>query len=507
MIKLHYHLAQLIAPLFLLQVLSLGAQNAVKPTTPSGTTYPTKVLCDSLIGQPSGVRQRLSQYSELVRGRQCVVLSADPTKDLAQLINGLPDDTVILLSSSTTTTMTPSPSVATVAGKTPVNYFVGSEILLKNGQDIIGAADDGFEVVIMPDKSYSNRYMLRVGDYVDFKFAETKDSNIRHITFRDNSPEGHTLKRVNSIVYGECHNRRLIMENNVFHLTESIGVRLECRGTLDASANNLRTGPGLLFANNAFKGESYSLISNLDFIPLEALAVSYPGIKHQSEKLTVIDNVFQGKISEVGHFTLGSGSRMNIFRNIIDVDNSGTTYHEWIMGHSAHKHGFALAGLTDEYADADADSDSDAEPPLFNVAGNRISVKNTAINIDGELKLALPCNHLQAVKPWRQEQHKYSLIAIDPFPLAGDCKKPLRFHQRATKPQSAFCKIVNTWTPTNGSPAGTISGLTNLEGQFYFNSASCQTSTSTRISAAIKGTTVTMTALGIMTTLALLLNL
>ncbi|WP_257255517.1 MULTISPECIES: hypothetical protein [unclassified Endozoicomonas] len=495
MIKLHHHLAQLIAPLYLLQVLSPEAQNTTQNTTqytrPAQTTLPpTTVLCDNLTSQTSGVQRRLNQYSELVRGRQCIVLSADPKGDLAQLINRLGDNTVILLSSGTTTTMKPSFSVTPVVGKTPVNYLIGSEIILKDGQDIIGAADNGFEVVIMPDGSYTDQFMVRVGDTSNFRFGETKDNNIRHITFRPTGPKG--LRPIHSTVFGKCYNRRLIIENNVFHLPKDSGVRLDCSQSLDASANDMRTGPGLLFAHNTVKGKSYSQ-GGRELIPTEAVTIHHPDIKHQSQKLAIIDNIFQDKISEVGKFTLGPGSSINIFRNRIDVDNRGTNAHEVQMGHRMQKNGFAFKGITD----------SNAEPPLFNLAGNQIRVRNTAINIDGQMKLALACNYLQAVKPWRQEKHRYSLKAVDPLSLADQCKKSLSSSVGTTSHPSALCQIVNSWTAIDASPATALKGLTNLEGQLYFDPAICQAAPSHSV--VITGTTATTTALGIMTTLNLLL--
>ncbi|WP_257254418.1 hypothetical protein [Endozoicomonas sp. SESOKO3] len=487
-------LARLVAAVLLLQTLNLQAQNTTQPAPPSSTTSPPTVLCEALPGNTTGVQQRLKQYSELVRGRQCVVLSADPTEDLAELINRLPQDTVILLSSYMVPTMKPSPSVTPLTGKTPVNYLIGSQIVLKNGQDIIGAADNGFEVVIMPGRSYSDRYMVIVGDRSDFKFRETKDSNIRHVTFWPTRPDG--SRSIERIVSATCYNRRLIIENNVFHLPNNYGVRLDCRQPLDASANDLRTGPGLLFANNTVKGERFN-VSAGNFIPLNGLFVSIARIKHQSQQIAIVDNTFRGKMSEVGDLTLGPGSHIDIFRNTIDIDNTGTTYREYLMSRYIPKNAFTLTGIRN----------TTAEPPLFNLAGNQIRVRDAAIHVEAQLELALACNQLEGLAPWRQTQQKYSLKAADPLPLEGECEGSVNSTDAmATTSPPSTSRILNTWT-TIVTP---LYGLSNVEGQFYFDSKACPTvalPSDVMTTTTSAGTTEVTTALGVITTLTLLLNL
>ncbi|WP_257288503.1 hypothetical protein, partial [Endozoicomonas sp. SESOKO2] len=494
-----------------------SAQTTPTQTTPSQTTASPIVLCDTLTGQTTGgVQRRLNQYSNLVRGRRCIVLTADPAEDLAQLINGLPEDIVILLSSNSVPTsvptMTPSSSVTPVSGKTPVNYLIHGEIVLKEGQDIIGAADDGFEIVIMLDESYRAYNMIVVGDSGNSIFGETKDNNIRHITFRPNQPKGR--RRTNALVSAWCYNQSLIIAHNVLHLPDWVGVKLDCRQPLDASISDSRSGPGLLIANNTFKAETFN-VGGTDLIPMEAVVVITPTIKNQSQRVAIIDNTFQGKLSEAVEFSPGPGSSIDIFRNRIDIDNTGTTYREYMMGRSIKKSGITFEGITD----------ADAEPPLFNLAGNRILVRNTAIDILGRVKLAMACNHMEGIHPWRQEQHQYSLKAVDPLPLARECKRSLSSTVgMATTRPPALCQIVNSWRAVEASPANYVSGLSNLEGQFYFDPAICPTVASP--SAVINSTninstkdtgdddiatssapaTVATTALSIMTTLALLLN-
>lgn len=212
--KLQYYLARFIVPVFLLQALNPEAQ-VTQPPLPTD-------WCDSLSKQPTGVRQRLDQYSELVRGRKCVVLSSDPRMDSAQLINRIPENTVILLSSHTTIRPIIHPT-----GDTPIDYFINSEIVLKDGQDIIGAADDGFQIVIKLKPSYKEKFMIRVGTRDNFQFEKTKSSHIRHVTFVPKGPRYRSP--VNAIVLAECYNRKLIMENNEFLLPYWTAINLDCK--------------------------------------------------------------------------------------------------------------------------------------------------------------------------------------------------------------------------------------------------------------------------------------
>ncbi|WP_257282006.1 hypothetical protein [Endozoicomonas sp. ISHI1] len=534
MIILMRHLAQLFALLLLSQPPGLQAQNTTQFVAPFSTSPAATVPCKTLAGNTTGVHKRLNQYSELVRGRQCIVLYADPTEDLAQLIERVPENTVILLSSRTPPTRTPpsrtthsmtpptvkpSSSVTSATGKILINYFIDSEIVLKDGQDIFGAADDGFEIVISPGENFLDQYMIVVGKRSTFQFGEIKDSYIGHLTFWPIEPKGYNP--IHSIFFGKCYSRRLIIENNVFHLPNWIGVRIDCYRSLDASASGLRSGPGLKFVNNTVKGETIRE-SKVTFIPLRGIFIQLPNIKNQTAELAVIENTFQGKMAEAGEFILGPGGHMDIFRNTVAINNTGKTSREIIRGEVQRTGGFGLIGHTD----------TNAEPPQFNLVGNQIEVSDTAISVEAQIELTLACNHLQAVSPWRQKQQKYSLKAMNPLPLAGECNNALSSNVGMTTLPPTLCQIVNIWTAINDSSVTAISGLTNLEGQFYFDPSICPTVTSPPavisstpagqndtdeililfecqnvtddITSSSAGRTSATTALGIMTTLSLL---
>lgn len=75
-----------------------------------------------------------------------------------------------------------SSNIVPVRGRTAVEYFT-YKIVLKDGQDIIGAADDGFEIVVM-SRGHGSEHMVEVGTSENFRFGETRDSHIKHLTFR-----------------------------------------------------------------------------------------------------------------------------------------------------------------------------------------------------------------------------------------------------------------------------------------------------------------------------------
>lgn len=509
MIKLQHFLAGFIAPVFLLHALIVEAQT---PTTISTASLPTS-LCDSLKGQAEGVQKRLSQYRELVKGRQCVILSADPAEDLAELVKQTPENTVILLSSGTSAGVTPSSSMAPAPSpaassvvmpsssvipkpvKTPVEYFVDSVIVLKNGQDIIGAADEGFEIVIRDRPDFQHKHILSVGSTDQFKRDETKNSHIRHVTFR--TTRNNKRVPIDSIVFAECFNRKLVIEDNVFYLPVKAAVTLDCKEFTVASDKDRAKGPCMEFANNRVIGERYNSIDDKIFpyfIPNQGIFINLPAIVNQSERISIIGNTFEGNMAEAAEFKIGAGSSINVFKNTINISNAGNTTRD-----SVRKGGFVLAGPTE----------SIGVPPAFFLAGNQIKVTRTAITVRGQLGLTFACNHLQAVNPWWQPQKQFVLKSL-PVPLgkaAEVCSggvsstavmpthtsnptvvmstfSPNPTHVMSTlTPNStvvmsipdASSRFANTWTAINSSLANACSGLVNFEGQFFFESEVCQT--------------------------------
>lgn len=509
MLKLQRYLARLIASVFLLQTLSTEAQTSQPSTTSpaASTPFPT-VSCESLSEQTMGVRQRLDEYSRLVRGRQCIVLNADPTVDTARLISQIPENTVILLSSITPQGVPPSPSVNPVTGKTPVSYFIDSEIILKAGQDIIGAADEGFEIVTTLSAGFKEQFMIRHGNGSDFHFGETRDNHIKHITFQPSEPDGH--RPIQSIILAYCYNHRLIVANNLFYLPDWYGVKLDCRKSLDASADDERTGPGLHFADNVVIGETFSAGSH-NITSLYGINIFLPAINNQSQKIAIVDNRFQGRMADVAKISLGAGTSIDIFRNTINIDNSGETLLN-LRGQQTQKGGFILTGITD----------IGAKPPRFYLAGNQIRVTDTAISIEALIALALSCNFLQAVNPWQHAQLK-NVTTLNPLTLAGECEKcvsPTLMSASISPP--TLCHIVNTWSAIDNSTATPLGELITFVSAYFFNFtyhcptvvSICPTVTSivTKSSAdristvsSLDTTTIT-TALGVIAFLAVLLN-
>ncbi|WP_257279500.1 hypothetical protein [Endozoicomonas sp. ISHI1] len=520
MIKRQHYLTRLMAPILLLQALNIRAQ----ATTQSPTTNPfPTVSCQSLTKQTPGVEQQLKQYSHLVRNRQCVVLTPNPDDDLDQKIKQIPENTVILFSSGTVQAVTPSPSASPVTEKIQVKYFIRREIVLKDGQDLLGAADDGFEIVIMLHPTYNKKYMVRAGATDNFHFRKTKDSHIRHITFL---PTGTGNRRpVDTILFAECFNRRLILENNEFNLPNQAAVDLDCKEPLDASAHPMRPGPGLRFINNTAIGTTINTPTS-EYIPDEVININLPAIRNQSKRIAVIGNTFRGKMAKAGEFMLGPGTSMDIFRNTVYIASST------LLGAIAQQGGFVFIGH----------KDINAELSRYNLAGNEIWVKGTAITVFTPLKLALACNHLQAVIPWQQFKQEFSLKAIHPWPQAAvECTKLMGSSVvmpnlnptvlTATPTLYTTGQVANIWSAINGSTATACSGLVNLEGLLFFDSEVCSsliaeyaqvdktdssfimnsstisTSSTTKVPTSSAGKAIKITGLGVIITLTLLLLL
>ncbi|WP_448217290.1 hypothetical protein [Endozoicomonas sp. 2B-B] len=425
------------------------------------------------------------------------------------MIKQIPDNTIILLSSNTT-----SPTVAPVTGKPTVDYLIASPITLKNGQDIIGAADDGFEIVIKLHPGFADRNMIEVGVEYNggFNFSETIDNHIKHITFRPTGTDPDNP--IYTIFYTNCYNRTLAIENNVLYLPTWAAVEVSCSLALDASANNLHTGPGLRFANNKVIAETIRT-SQHSMIPQEAIIIALANITNQSNKLEIIENTFRGKISELAEITIGSGSSIDIFRNTasIYIDNKDITRSEIRTGRVLRRGGLALRGLSSTVRKA----------PRYNLAGNYIRVTTQALTIINQIELALACNRFLGMILWKQYSDYFSLIAVNPIRLGTECQTSVSSTAGiATTRRPTVDQIVNTWTPINYSRASVLSGLKNIQGQLYFdNAANCPTlatpavidttsaglDDSDVVTTSTAGLTAATTALGVITTLAVLLNL
>ncbi|WP_448218083.1 hypothetical protein [Endozoicomonas sp. 2B-B] len=487
MISQQRFLTRFIAPVFLLQTLIQQLEASTQSsTTPSSQSLPT-VSCDSLLDprthskHSTVVQQRLRMDSELVNKRQCIILSTNPAENLNELIERIPENTVILLSSEVVMPTTPSPSVSSLHTTTPApvvtpgEYFVNSAIRLKNGQDIIGAAENGFEIMIKDRPGYEDKYVVRIGTTDNFQADETKNSNIKHVNFQPDRENNHPS--IDSIVFAECYNRKLILEGNIFHLPIRAAVVLDCRKSLDASANGEIRGPGLQFSVNLITGEKYNTINNHYFphlIPDHGIFINLPEIRNQSEQLVVKSNSFTGNMAEAGEFRIAPGSSMDIISNEVNISNAGFTRRD-----PARKGGFVLTG------DIEGSEIIEAGLPRFYMIENHISVTWTAITIWGGLELNLICNHLQAVNPWWQPLKPFSLKAVHKsledlseqklaeHKVRELCERPLSSSILMSTPTPHTNNpMVNTWTATNGSSA--CRGLFNLEGELFFDTEICQ---------------------------------
>ncbi|WP_252178080.1 hypothetical protein [Endozoicomonas sp. 4G] len=481
------------------------------PTAPAcpSTPRPT-VLCDFLTGQSMGVQKKLDQYKDLFSGRQCVVLSADPAQDLSALIKRTPPNAVVLLSSETvsgpsatssgSSATSSVPSTTSVTGKTPVEYFTDHEISLKDGQAIIGAADDDSEIVIRDRPGFKHHHLIRVGAKDDFQLSDTRDSHIKHITFRPARNDGH--HPIDSIVFAECYNRKLMVEDNLFHGPARAAVTLNCAKFLDASAANWIQGPNLRFANNRIIGEKYDSMVDQRVphdILNQGLFIHLPAIVKQSGQLSVISNTFEGNMDHAGVLRLATGSYIRVRENLIDISNVGSA-----SGDSIDKGGFVLSGPVKDTV----------VPAVFYLAGNQIRATQTAIAVKGELALALVCNHLQGTRAWHQPQQQFSMKALSKMPkdVSNVCRNLVSSTALPTTPPSGN-RLANTWTAINDSLETPCCGLTNFEGQFVFDTEVCQPGTVTCLTdtdataaptSSSAGTTAVTTALGIITTLSIL---
>ncbi|WP_252179669.1 hypothetical protein [Endozoicomonas sp. 4G] len=494
--KLQNYLACLIAPVLLFQALALQAQQA--------TVTPLSIeKCDYLSPQTMGVDVRLNLYSDLFYGRQCVVLSANPAENLNQLIKQIPEKTVILLSSETvsppattsspvttsppittsapvtttvppvntttsvnmtsspvaqpnSTTATTLPSVSPVPGKVKVEYLIDDVIRLKNGQDIIGAADDGSEIVIRDRPGSSTRYMVRFGDTDSFRFRERRDSSIRHVTFQPTRENNHPL--IDTIVFAECYNRRLILDDNVFHIPLQAAVRLDCKKTLNKSGLYRRRGPSLSFTNNTVIGKTYSIHNDRfrsDIIPNQGLLVNLPFIRLLPQLITVTGNTFRGSMAEAAAFKIGPKVSMDIFKNKVKIDNEGATrLFPYLRG------GFVLEGT----------EDIKQRYPLFYLVGNQIKTTENAITVRGAIALSLTCNHFEGAKPWWQPDGQFG-VTVFYTTYSNRIKQALCGDGGAVP--GATPTTVNTWTAISGSTATACTGLKNLEGEFVFDTETC----------------------------------
>lgn len=500
-------LASFAALTFLIQVLPVQAEtNTTTPgtisptkstsstsTTPTPTVIPVETIaCDEidLNMQTTGVQNRFEQSSELLTGKQCVILEADSIEDLSTVFARIPANTVVVLSSdsvsasisptfdlmsstemadfsstimtasaspSATPLLSPSPSPS-VLPKQQTEYFIGSELFIKNGQHLLGAPDEGFEIVIRDLPNFTDRHMVKIGRPDSFTFNEQNDSTISNITFlptRDNK-----RRSIDSLYFAECSNRTLTIEDTVNYLDTRASLFFDCKMTLDASADPARTGPGVYFADNIIIGRKDDTSQQ---IPDEGLFISLPSIRNLRDNLKVVNNRFMGDMAEAAEINLGQGSTIELFRNQVNISNVGKARKDAV---SPQRGAFLLKGI----------SKGDATRPEFFLAGNSLNVTATAISVVNTLELTLSCNQLKASSPWRQNSSVLPLVAADPYELIYECGDPMSTTaiMMPTPTPGSSSRVINQWQAAPDSTATACEGLMNLQGQLFFDSETCQ---------------------------------
>ncbi|WP_252178081.1 hypothetical protein [Endozoicomonas sp. 4G] len=195
-----------------------------------------------------------------------------------------------------------APSVSPVPGKkSESKHYINGPITLKNGHEIIGAPDDGFEIVIEDRVTFYGEEMIKIGKQNSFTFPEIRDSRIKLITFKPMNACGGGL---NSIIDAKCFNRKLIVEDNkfIFHQREAV-LLLVCSQSIQPIKGFAFTGPILKFTNNVITSETFIFTDGIRrvFLPETVLLVNLPNVKGESDTLHFSGNTLSGKLARIFH--------------------------------------------------------------------------------------------------------------------------------------------------------------------------------------------------------------
>ena len=268
-----------------------GIEPSPTVTAPPGSPL-TQDCNDTLNDEstPEGVKTALRGLDTELTRDNCIIIRQGQFSDNTEIINSLPENTVILLSSDqvseqpvmemtssmalegepeptfTTSSMgqqnfTTTPSASTsvtnnVQMATPAQsvtstsapfiqptpslippspgvinreFSLSKPIKLKNGQHILSAAEDGFRVVLKEANDFEGGHMIEIGTSAE-NFMDVVDeidsSVVRGITFEPVRGDGR--RSVDSIFYAQCYNRDLLVLDNHFTLDARASVYLRC---------------------------------------------------------------------------------------------------------------------------------------------------------------------------------------------------------------------------------------------------------------------------------------
>ncbi len=241
-------------------VLSSTASVALTLTpTSTPTSTPTMsppviyyTACNALADQPAAVTRVVDSLTEDLQRGNCAVLRFGEFDNIAPVINSLPENTTIILSSEPLISPTASTPAQALA------FMASSELILKNRQHLLGADEGNEDVLFITPQSFSDMHMVSVGNGLSFRNSKNETSLIRDIHFKPYKDASRDT--VDSIIFAQCYNRLLRVEGNTFTLDRRASVFLDCKQsnsevpapaslqtTNEQMDGSIRGGPGLQF--------------------------------------------------------------------------------------------------------------------------------------------------------------------------------------------------------------------------------------------------------------------
>ena len=190
----------------------------------------------------------------------CVLIKVDQYNDIAAVLNGLPENTTIFLS---TTQFASEEAAGTGKVSDQEGFLVLSSIYLKSGQHLMGVAAGDKKVSLTAQIATPPHHTITVGKPDSFESSKVNESVIDGFRFKTNGRH-HLDSRKASVIHPQCYNYDLIIRNNEFNIDRGHGVLFKCPlSNKKVSTSRLlpaeqgdpgfRGGSGLKFTNNTVK--------------------------------------------------------------------------------------------------------------------------------------------------------------------------------------------------------------------------------------------------------------
>ena len=360
----------------------------------------------------------------------CIQVTPDYSGDIADLINDLTGEKVVILKGSETT----SPETMNSNDDDPATYTLTKTLTPGSGISIFGGLSNRGVVLESTQPKMVEPRSASTGTSV-------KKSYFQNLTLRWTPPYDF-LPMFNT----PCTRVNLTVADNNFlpKLTRASTFELFC--SIERSIS-MSDQPVILFKNNSVEGTSYTLNEVGELSTRSGIFLHFVAEGAYNGKLEVTENAFQGPMREAMWLSLREKSSAVVSRNRVFEGPEG------IPTSGFHLDRFGIVGHK--------------QPPAYFLSMNNISAKNLAISPHPAIKICLAGNTFSARRVWNKLA--YGFIAASSTEVANWCGDHETLSEQGL---GRVSQTQNYWYPKNAM----VSPCQNLQlaqGQIIFENAVC----------------------------------